>query len=258
MRQHYVNRKSRADRRFLFLGAMASQGVDALDIRLHVARDKDDYEDAQVLCEAARKEFPEFFSFHLESPQTHIGFGHLICSWSVMRMWRSIAEGDSHAGAWLDDYALRVPIQKVRTLTTGLRPDILMLAWHRRADIFEDNIYRLPVDYDVPYRLKVVRPYPSVYAGAMGGADWANILSPRGAGWLLQWMADMPIFNTELAIASFYFATRRDGVYSVRANDKWANGEQLLKRNRWVVHLWPYTDGADSDLMGLHQGGTDD
>ena len=258
MLHHYVNRASRMDRRYLWLGAMGSQGVDAADIRLQVACDKDDYETAQAICEAAQAEFPEFFSYNLENPQRHIGYGHLICSWSVMRMWKAIADGTAIAGAWLDDYALRVPVQKVVNLCNQISPDILMLAWHRRDDVFIRDDYDLPVRYDVPDLLSISRLSPSVYQGACGGSDWANYLSPRGAGWLLQWMADMPIFNTELAIQSFALASHRQGIFSVRANDPTENGVQLLKRNRWVMQLWPYTDGAESDLVGLHEGGADD
>ena len=256
---HYVvNRASREDRRYLWLGAMAAQGVAMEYIRLQVACDKDDYKTQEELCEVARDEFPEFFGFQLEKPQGHIGLGHLLCSWSCMRMWQCIADSDFWAGAWLDDYALRVRDHRLRELIRELRPDILQLAWHRRDEMFITNYYGLPMRYDVPDTLKVNRKCPAVYVGAVGGADWANILSPRGAGNLLQFMADTPYFNSEVAIPAYYFATRDSRVFSVRANDPAEHGQVPLKRNQWVVQLCDYTDRPASDLAGMHQEVRDD
>lgn len=256
MQHHYVNRKSRMDRHFLWRGAMAAQGVPVRDMTRHIAKDKDDYSDVQSLCEAARADFPEFFSFHLESPQSHIGFGHLICSWSVMRMWRSIASGNETACAWLDDYALRVPQRDVVDLITGVDAEMVMLAWHERPDIFDENVYGLPASVlpPLPKCVSRVPQVPSLFRGALGGSDWAIIFSPAGAGAVLQFMADMPYFNTELAPVAYYFTRRSDGVFSVRGNDAGENGTVPLRRNRWVVHLWDYTDGETSDLIGLHEG----
>ena len=254
MLHHCVNRKSRLDRKFLWLGAQASQGVPMSDIWMHEARDMDDYKTEQAVCEAAKPEFPEFFGHHLNQWHRHIGFGQLICSWSVMRMWREIEQGDATAVAWLDDYALHVPVLKLERLVSGLSPDILLLAWHRRDDMFDRNEYHLPVRYKVPNPLRIVRTFPEVFVGTQGGADWANVLSPRGAGWLLQFMADRPVFNTEVAIPAFYFETRRKGVYAVRGNNPYEHGQVPMLQNRWVVDLSPYTDGAVSDLVGLHQG----
>ena len=256
MLHHCVNRRSRTDRRFLWLGAQAAQSVPMSDIWIHEARDKDDYATERDLCEAAKTEFPEFFGHHLDNWHRHIGYGHLICSWSVMRMWREIANGGATAVAWLDDYALRVPALKLDRLASGLNPDILLLAWHRRDDMFDRNEYHLPVRYKVPNPLKVVRAFPQVFAGTQGGSDCANVLSPRGAGWLLQFMADRPVFNTEVAIPAFYFETRRKGVYAVRGNNPLETGLHTMSTNRWVVDLSPYTDGDKSDLIGIHQGNT--
>lgn len=254
MKHYVVNRKSRPDRLLLWKGAMAAHGVSADRLVTRVAMDKDDYKNASAICETARVEFPEFFSFHLEYPQSHVGFGHLICSWSVMQMWKAIAGGQETAVGWLDDYALRRSESKLQSMIDALSPDVLQLAWHYRPDIFEWDKYDIPVKWVVPPKLIISPKHREVFLGANGGSDWANVLSPRGAGALLQFMAEHPYFNTEVAIQAYALAHRGQGVFSVRANDPTEIGTAPLRRNRWVVHLWDYTDGDTSDLAGSHYG----
>ena len=253
MRHYYVNRQSRWDRHHLFCGAMAGQGIPAESLHRSIAMDKDNYTSDAEICEAARVDFPEFFTFHLESPQPRIKFGHLICSWSVMRMWRAISQGSEIAGAWLDDYALRVPEVKLRRLVDDIEPDILQLAWHLRPDVFVNNVYKVPFRYDIPSTYERLGDAP-VFCGAPGGSDWANILSPRGAGWLLDFMSQVPYFNSEVAIQALFLKTRRQGIYSVVASNPFENGTMVLTQNAWVLQLWPFTTGNASDLVGTHEG----
>ena len=253
MLHHYVNRKSRPDRNYLWRGAMAAQGIQPDEMRHHIAKDKDDYPDVSTLCEAASADgFPEFFDYHKESPHPYIGFGHLVCSWSVMRMWREIGEGTERAAAWLDDYALRVPVQQLNRLVTRLKPDILLLAWHRRDALFHDDKYELGRKWDVPYTLS--RTSPDIYTGAMGASDWAMVLSPGGARQLLSYMASEPRLNTECTVAGLYADWRPPRLYSVTANSPRSHGLKPIFGNRWVLELSAYTDGNRSDLVGLHEG----
>ncbi len=253
MMHHYVNRNSRPDRKFLWLGAMAAQGVQPDEIQLHVARDKDDYPDVGAICEAASADgFPEFFGFHQKTPQPNIGYGHLICSWSCMRMWRTIGEGKEHAAAWLDDYALRVPCQQLNRLVANVNPDILLLAWHTRDDLFYDDKYELGKTWDVPRQLHV-SPLDNAYIGAMGASDWAIVFSPKGANLLLAYMAHEPLLNTECAVAGLYADWRPPNLYSVVDNHPRSDGLSPIYGNRWVLELSAYTDGIRSDLIGLHE-----
>lgn len=253
MQHHFVNRRSRPDRRYLWTGAMASQGVKPDEIVRHLAMDIDDYKTPEEVCEAAREEFPEYFTFHLYNPQRHIGFGHLVISWSIMRMWREIASGTEIAGAWIDDYALRVPHAKLRELAESVQPDILQLAWHLRDDVFLRNDYDLPVSYQAPAHLSRHARFPALWQGTRGCAEWCMLLSPRGARLLLEFIAWRPYYNTEIAVPAFYFETWDSGVYSVVANHEREHGVMTLKNNGWVCHLVEYTDGIVSDVEGMHE-----
>lgn len=255
MVHHYVNRKSRPDRRFLWLGAMAAQGIPPEDIRLHVAMDKADYPDANAICEAASADgFSEFFDFHRDTPQPNVGYGHLICSWSVMRMWRAISEGTERAVAWLDDYALRVPVWELNRLVKNITPDILLLAWHKRDDLFYDNKYKIGRTWETVPRDLAIEP-PGLYTGTMGASDWAIVFSPEGARLLLRYMASEPRLNTECAVAGLYADWRPPSLYSVADNHPRSDGLSPIYGNRWVMELSAYTDGDRSDLIGLHEEG---
>ena len=252
MKHFYVNRESRLDRNFLFRGAMASQGVPADNLCRVPAMDLDDYKTAREVCEAAKVDFPEFFGYHLDNMPNRMGYGNYLAGWSILRMWRDIAAGTDYAGAWLDDYALRVPEAKLRRLVDDIEPDILQLVWHYRPDIFVDNCHALPFTFDVPTHFERVSQISSLFRGAPGGSDWAIILSPRGACWLLDFMESVPYFTTEEAIQAFYLQTRRDGIFSVSANNPLTTGLDVLTGNAWVVQLWEYTDWGQSDLQGIH------
>ena len=255
MMHHYTNRSSRPDRNFLWRGAMAAAGVPPEHMQHHIARDKDDYPDVRTLCEAASADgFPEFFNYHKNSPHPYIGYGHLVCSWSVMRMWRTIAEGNATAVAWLDDYALRVPNTRLTRLVTAVEPDILLLAWHRRDELFYDDRYNLGRTWDVPRTLPLApRPF-KLHPGTMGASDWALVLSPAGAKLLLSYMANEPRVNTEYVAAALYADWRPANFYSVAENHPHSHGLKPIFGNAWVLELQGYTDGDRSDLVGLHEG----
>lgn len=257
MQHHYVNRACRVDRNHLWRGAMAAQGVQLHEMRRHVAMDKDDYTDAASICEAARVEFPEFFGFHLESPQPHIGFGHLICSWSVMRMWREIAAGRNIACAWLDDYALRVPVVHFNALYSAIAPDVLLLAWHARPDLYIERRY-VRRQWNVPSALfpEQTRVHTNaVYRGTMGSSDWAVVLTPQGAGAVLDYMASEPLLNTEFAIGGMAADGVGTEVWSVVASNRYSTGLKPIYGNHWVMDLGSFAEGAFSDLVGTHHQG---
>ena len=253
MKHYVVNRKCRWDRLLLWQGAMAAQRVPEADLLVRVAMDKDDYADREDLCMAAMDDgFGEFFGYHLEHWCDYIGFGHLICSWSIMRVWREIAQGDKTAVQWLDDYALGIPSRKFSRWVADLNPNIVQLCWHYRDDLFE-NPHRLPSKlYPLSSETKVGRR--DVVVGAEGASDWALVLSPQGAQWLLDYMASKPYFNTELAVVAMWAEnSHRKSVYSVVSQDPTINGTVPLTGNDWVVGLSQFTETA-SDLTGLHEG----
>lgn len=252
MKHHYVNRESRPDRNFLFRGAMASQGVAVDDLIRHVGMDRDDYPDAMSICEAAREEFPDYFNFHIQYPQRQVAYGLLLWSWNALRVWREIANGTEHAGVWVDDFALKVSTQKVEQLVDAIEPDILQLTWHHRNDVFIDDIYRLPVQYEMPGPLPISSRDRRVFQGTRGAGDWTTILSPQGAAMLIEFIGGHPYYDAEIVILPFYLATRHPGVFSVRANNPECNGLTELFGNSWIVQLWRYTDSAHSDLIGTH------
>lgn len=256
MRHYVVNRQSRNDRRYTWVGAMASQGVPREEMHICLAMDKDDYPTPEAICHAAIADgFRGFFQYHLEHPHYLVGLGHLICSWSVMRMWREIAHGHETAVAWLDDYALRVKVSRLTSLVERLNPDVLMLAWHYRRDLFgqQTTIPMADSFCSVPEPQSCPRA-PEVYLGAYGGSDWANVLSPRGAQWILDYMEAYPFLNTENAISGMWRTfPARQTVYAARGNNPFSHGMEILRGNQWIFDLSAYLDGPKSDLVGLHQ-----
>ena len=257
MHHYVVNRACRGDRLALWRGAMAAQGVEPHEMHRVVARDRDDYPDAQALCESARPgDFGAYFQRHLESPMSHIGLGHLLCSWSVLGVWQDIANGRERACQWLDDYALRVPSSVVLQLAEEIGADVLLLAWHFRHEFFRENYYRLPVTWNPPEQVSIHPRRREVFVGTLGTSDWALVLSPTGAVWLLDYMLSEPHVYTEVAPGAMFFANpQRATIFSVRANNPRISGLETLRGNRWVVDLSPFCEGASSDLVGLHEEG---
>ena len=275
MKHHVVNRKCRTDRLLLWQGAMAAQRVPRDAIVVHVAMDKNDYPTREDVCHAGVEDgFDRFFYYHLDHTLPYIGYGMLIGSWSVMRMWREIANGDETVVAWVDDYALGVSYHEMTAWANSFELDIVQLAWHFRPDFFirEPNPH-IPHIEHVPYpylpwfarqntAINFTVPHLTVFPvegrkdivmGAEGASDWALVLSPRGAQWLLDYMHENPVVNTEMVVAAFWGHNRhRQTLFSVRANDPTEHGLVEMRNNRWVVGLGHLTD-TPSDLVGMHQ-----
>jgi len=256
MKIYYVNRDDRDDRNYLFRGAMAAAGYTPDELVRVPAMKKEDYPTREALCDAAAQDgFQEFFSYQKEQPWP--GYGHLVCSWSVMRAWRMIAENGEVAAQFLDDYYLRKRRSDLETLIEILEDlKILQLAWHTRDDVFYLDEYNL----NLPYVIDNDTATPAersgdVHVGAgQGCSDWALIMSPEGASTLLDYMKFHPHLNTECALTGLYYTFRHiNGIYSVKGNDPKENGTHVLKHNTWLGHLVEYTNGNMSDLSGTHE-----
>ncbi len=257
MKAYYVNRFDRNDRNYLFRGAMAAAGFRPEELVRHVAKHKEDYPTRESLCDAASADgFSEFFGY--QRCQTWPGYGHLVCSWSVMRCWREIADGSEMAIQLLDDYYLKKKKSQLMELIDKIGDvKILQLAWHTRDDVFLLNKYDLNIAYEIQ-ELRICENVPDVYIGAShGGSDWANVLSPEGAAVLLDYMRYHPYLNTECVLTGLHHTfCQAEGIYSVVANDPGETGTMVLRNNAWVGHLVEYTDGDMSDLIGTHEIGT--
>lgn len=256
MKVYYVNRSDRDDRNYLFRGAMAAAGFRPKSLNRVIAMHKEDYPDRDILCDAAAADgFPEFFLY--QKGQTWPGYGHLVCSWSVMRCWRMIAEQDDVAIQFLDDYYLRVDkkeLQRLLEVLDGFK--IIQLAWHTRDDVFFEDKYNLKLPYRAD-ELKISPVSSEVYIGAGHGcSDWALVLTPEGAQLILDYMKYHPELNTECALTGMHHAFRSiGGIYSVRDNNPEVIGTTVLKPddNKWVGHLVEFTNKQQSDLIGTHE-----
>ena len=256
MKAYYINRNDRLDRNYLFRGAMAATGFRPENLIRVIAKHKEDYPTRQILCDAAAADgFPEFFGYQRD--KIWPGYGHLVCSWSVMRCWRTIANSGETAIQLLDDYYLKKDISELQQLINDLGDvQILQLAWHTRDDVFFKDEYKL----GLPYRAE--EPERSqksdhVYVGAARGcSDWALVLSPEGAQLLLDYMRLQPYLNTECVITGLHFAFKEiRGIYSIVQNNPKVNGTVELQPedNYWIGHLVAYTEGDMSDLIGTHE-----
>ena len=96
MKAYYLNRSDRKDRDLLYKGAMACAGFAPHELIREDAIKIEDYPSREAVCEAAEREFPEYFGYHKCSSARYPGVGHLVCSWGTMRAWRRIADG----GVW--------------------------------------------------------------------------------------------------------------------------------------------------------------
>ena len=254
MKAYYVNREDREDRNYLFRGAMAAAGFAPNELKRCIAKNKEDYPNRQALCDAAADDgFSEFFGYQRDKDWP--GYGHLVCSWSVMRCWREIASGDALAIQLLDDYYVKNRWTLEKLIAALGTVDILQLAWHYREDVFFLNEYELPIAYEIEDN---VSPSASdeVYIGAAQGcSDWANVLSPHGAQRCLDFMKYHPHLNTECILTGLHHTFKgTPNFYSVVANDPKENGTVVLRNNGWIGHLVEYTSGNMSDLIGTHEG----
>ena len=256
MKFYYLNRADRLDRNFLFRGAMAANGYRPENLIRCIAKNKEDYPNRVALCDAASQDgFDGFFSYQRDREGKYPGFGHMVCSWGCMRIWREIAEGKEIGVHLLDDYYLRQPLHKFVEL---LRPlddlNIVQLAWHERDDIFLLNTYDLP---PIPYEVEpdVVSPKSKDFlvGTGQGCSDWALVLSPYGAQTLLNYMQHNPYLNSECVTTGLHHTFHNlPGTYSLHHQNREVNGLQVLQDNPWVGHLVEYTDEAMSDLTGAH------
>lgn len=256
MKAYYVNRSDRLDRNYLFRGAMAAAGFRPDDLVRVIAKHKEDYPTRESLCDAASADgFPEFFGYQRDKPWP--GYGHLVCSWSVMRCWRQIAAGHEIALQLLDDYYLRQHVSALEALVEQLGDvKILQLAWHTRDDVFFLDQYDLALPYE-PQTLVLSAKTPEVYVGAGHGcSDWALVLSPEGAARILDYMKYHPYLNTEVAVTGLHYTFNQvGGIYSVANQNPKVNGTVELQPqdNYWVGHLIAYTTERASDLIGTHE-----
>lgn len=253
MKHYYINLDRREDRNFLFRGAMAAQGVSVNDLIRVPARDIEKYQERKDICNAAIDDgFEEFFTFQKDDGD--IGKGHLICSWSIMRAWRMIADSDETAMQWVDDYALSGNISEIERVVATLDDlNIVQLSWHDRPDFFVSNAKKSQIKYDIWREYDISPKCPDFYEGSKGCSDWVIILSPDGAQFLLDYMAMFPFIYTELAIFASSCHVDYKGVYSAVHNDGKSHGTKELFGNGWIIDLSKYTHGDSSDLLSIHE-----
>ena len=254
MKIYYVNRKDREDRNYLFRGAMAANEFPPDDLIRVIAKNKEDYPSRQAMCDAASDDgFAGFFQRMRD--RDYPGYGHLICTWSVMRAWRMVVESGEKATVMLDDYCIKQSKRHFEFLLYPLHDfSIVQLAWHIRDDVFFLDWYDLGIPYDhLP--LKVSDKSPYFYEGMWYGcSDWALVLSPGGAQVLLDYMEEQSPINSECACTALQH-THRDikGTYSLRDQPEQCNGTMVLRDNPWINHLIEYSDKPISDLVGTHE-----
>lgn len=256
MKFYYLNRKDREDRNYLFRGAMAMNEIPPKQLVRCIAKNKEDYPSRAALCDAAIADgFTGFFSYQRDREGQYPGFGHLVCSWGCMRIWRRIADGKELGVQFLDDYCLKQPLHAFGRLIEPLDDlNILQLAWHKRDDIFLRNDYNLP---PIPYQFeadRVSEKSPDFLEGTgIGSSDWALVLSPDGAAAVLQYMNQFPYLNSEVALTGLHHTfPHMKGLYSLRHQNRNVNGLTVLRDNPWVRHLIEYSDEPASDLIGVH------
>lgn len=256
MKFYYLNRKDREDRNHLFRGAMAQMDIPPENLIRHIAKNKEDYSSRKTLCDAAiGNGFRGFFEYQRDREGKYPGFGHLVCTWGCMRIWREIANGDEVACQFLDDYCLRQPMVRFAEFLAPLDDlNILQLAWHKRDDIFLRNDYDLPpIPYEFQEDVVSQKSRDFLVGTGIGSSDWALVLSPVGAQMLLDYMDEYPYLNSEVALVGLYHtATNVDGLYSLRHQPRDVNGLEVLRTNPWVRHLVEYTEESMSDLIGVH------
>ena len=127
------------------------------------------------------------------------------------------------------------------------------MSWHTRDEVFFHDKFNLGIPYEHQAE-KVSSKSPYFLEGAWHGcADRSLVLSPKGAGALLEYMDKESPIDTECATMAFQH-THRDfpGIYSLKDQPRDVNGNQVLRTNIWVGHLIEYTGGIVSNLMGTH------
>ena len=254
MKVHYVNRKDREDRHYLFRGAMGTRGWAPGELIRVIAKRREDYPTRAQLCDAASEDgFAGFFQRVRD--RDYPGYGHLCGGWSQMRSWRMIAEGEETVLHMVDDYCIK---QDKRFFDMLLEPlddlNIAQLAWHTRDDVFFLDHYNLGIPYQ-HFAEEVSEKSPYFIKGTWHGcSDWALVLSPQGAAWILDYMETESPINAECVTTALHHARPRlTGIYSLRDQPRHVNGNEVLRDNPWVGHLVEYSDLPVSNLMGTHE-----
>ena len=253
MKAYYVNRADREDRNYLFRGAMAAGGWRPEELVRIIAKHREDYPTRQAVCDAA---CADGFTGYFERMRgrEYPGYGTLISTWSYLRSWRMIAEGDEIALFFNDDYYLKQPKSALEFLLAPLGDfNIVQLSWHTRDAVFFFDKFNLGIPYEHAPE-EVSDKSPHFLEGAWHGcADRALVLSPAGADALLTYMDRESPIDTECATMAFQH-THRDfpGIYSLKDQPRDVDGNTVLRTNQWIGHLIEYTDGPVSNLMGTH------
>ena len=251
MKAYYVNRSDREDRNYLFRGAMAAMGFRLEDLIRVIAKNREDYPSRAEVCEAGVADgFGGYFSYQKDAK--YPGYGSLVSGWSYMCAWRMIAEGDETALFFLDDYCLKQPLDFFLRLIEPLDDlSIVQLAWHIQPDIFQRNIFDLPIRY-IHKENEVSAKSKAFFDGAwLGSSDWALVFSPEGAAKLLDFTENYPFLGGETHITGLQHTDKEmAGIYSLRNQPSDVDGHQVLISNRWVRHLIEYTSKPASNLIG--------
>ena len=251
MKVYYVNRADREDRNYLFRGAMAAMGFSSEDLIRVIAKNREDYPTRADVCDAAAADgFADYFNY--QATAKYPGYGSLVSGWSYMRAWRMIAEGGETCLFFLDDYCLKQPYSDFQKLIEPLDDlSIVQLAWHIQPDIFQRNIFDLPIRYK-HRELEVSKQSTHFYEGAwQGSSDWALVLSPEGAARLLSFISEYPYLGGETHITGLqHIYTDIKGIYSLKDSPPDVDGHRILQSNPWVLHLIEYTNKHASDLIG--------
>ena len=255
IRIHYINRSDRDDRNYLLRGAMAAMGWRPEELVRIIAKHREDYPSRKEVCDAACADgFEGFFNRMRYWNKERPGYGSLVSSWSYMRSWRMIAEGNEPVIHLLDDYYIKQPKPALEFLLAPLDDfNIVQLAWHERDDIFFLDWYDLKIPYNhVAEKVSAKSPY--FLEGAWQGcSDWALVLSPQGAAWMLDYMETESVINADCVTTAMQHSGRNyTGIYSLRDQPRDVNGNDVLRTNPWVGHLIEYTDAPVSNLMGTH------
>ena len=254
MKTHYINRSDRDDRNYLLRGAMAANDWRPEELVRIIAKHREDHPSRQEVCDAACEDGFEGF-FNRMRDKTFPGYGSLVSSWSYMRSWREIANGDETVIHLLDDYYIKQPKRNLEMLLAPLGDfNIVQLAWHERDDVFFLDWYDLKIPYKHQTE-KVSDKSPYFLEGAWQGcSDWALVFSPQGAAWMLEYMETESVINADCVTTAMQHSGRKySGIYSLRDQPRDVTGNEVLETNPWVGHLIEYTEGAVSNLMGTHQ-----
>ena len=181
---YILNLQAEQKRRYICEGALFAMDTPFVHVKRWEAIDDLNYIKSREVLEAAIADgFPAFQSYLNRGVQNKEGIGVLTQTWNYCRFWRHVVAENKTVMLIQDDRRFRVPYPKMVEITEEViyGPNFHLLSLWCRHHAVKDKY--------LPFRW-ISDGSPIAHGIYEGGADVGQIVSPKGAQWLLDIIGD--------------------------------------------------------------------